>query len=141
MPPHTTAGRNNKQPPVAMATRPSRANKTPRHLSRSHPHSFNPLSLSFHPPTRLSFHAACLSFSSIAAPRSSSFHLYLCTPPSTYTHPLVRSYSPLRGTLAFSLPHSTSGPLYALAGLLDGFVARAVTCVHEPNDKPVLELH
>lgn len=35
MPPHTTAGRNNKQPPVAMATRPSRANKTLRPLSPS----------------------------------------------------------------------------------------------------------
>lgn len=30
---HTTAGRNNKQPPVAMATRPSRANKTLHPLS------------------------------------------------------------------------------------------------------------
>lgn len=33
IPPHTTAGRNNKQPPVAMATRPSRANKTLHPLS------------------------------------------------------------------------------------------------------------
>lgn len=47
--PHTTAGRNNKQPPVAMATRPSRANKT-LFLSFSLLPSRSPTLLLFHSP-------------------------------------------------------------------------------------------
>lgn len=117
MPPHTTAGRNNKQPPVAMATRPSRANKTLRPLSLSlSPQLPFPGFISFHPqtPSPSPFSRSSLlspvnvatrsppSSTIVAQPPSPSpaatcvraILLFLSLPLYTMRHPLL-NYSPL----------------------------------------------
>lgn len=82
--------------------------------------------VAFYPQLSLSFSSVPPCHSSLSA--STCVHRH---PLRNYSAPLlVRSFA----SLSLSLPRRTSS-------LVDGFVARAVTCVHEPNDKPVLELH